>query len=92
MRIGKWNYTPPQKIGWNKHYESLVKKIEDQSMRKFRKTLLTEKFREINLTASILSGLSPTNKVYGSYKEQLNKAVKSLKLQEQYLLSLKPSH
>ena len=86
----KWNDIPPQKIKWNKHYESLVKRIEDKSIRQFRKNLLTENFRTINLTASILSGLSPTNNVHGTYRERLNRAVKSLKQQEKYLLSLKP--
>ena len=94
MKIGKWDYTPPQKIGWNKHYESLVKKIEDKATREFRKTLFTQAFMEINLNASILSGLSPTHKHYDQiqpmYKKRLNNAIKTVRLNEQYLLSLKP--
>ena len=94
MKIGKWNYLPPQKIVWNKHYESLVKKVEDKTNRQFRKNLFTEAFREINLNASILSGLSPTHKNYDQiqpmYKKRLNEAVTKVKLNEQYLLSLKP--
>ena len=94
MKIGKWDYTPPQKIGWNKHYESLVKKIEDKATREFRKTLFTQAFIEINLNASILSRLSPSHKHYDQiqpmYKKRFNEAVTKVKLNEQYLLSLKP--
>ena len=92
MKIGKWVYTPPQKIGWNKHYESLVKKIEDKATREFRKTLFTQAFIEINLNASILSGLSPSHKHYDQiqpmYQKKLNAAVNSVRRNEQYLLRL----
>ena len=92
MKIGKWDYTPPQKIGWNKHYESLVKKIEDKATREFRKTLFTQAFIEINLNASILSGLSPTHKHYDQiqpmYQKKLNAANNSVRRNEQYLLRL----
>ena len=92
MKIGKWDYTPPQKIGWNKHYEALVKKIEDKATREFRKTLFTQAFMEINLNASILSGLSPTHKHYDQiqpmYQKKLNAAINSVRRNEQYLLRL----
>ena len=92
MKIGKWNYLPPQKIGWNKHYESLVKKIEDKATREFRKTLFTQAFIEINLNASILSRLSPSHKHYDQiqpmYQKKLNAAVNSVRRNEQYLLRL----
>ena len=92
MKIGKWDYTPPQKIGWNKHYESLVKKIEDKATREFRKTLYTQALIEINLNASILSRLSPSHKHYDQiqpmYQKKLNAAVNSVRRNEQYLLRL----
>ena len=88
MKIGKWNYTAPQKISWNNHYESLVKKIEDNNDRQFRKNIFTEAFRQINLNLFILSGLSELDKDYAMYKKRLNAAVERVRTNEKYLLSI----
>ena len=88
MKIGKWNYTAPQKIRWNNHYESLVKNIEDKSSRQFRKNLFTESFREINLNLFILSGLSESDPKYAMYKKRVNAAVERVRTNEKYLLSI----
>ena len=77
-----------EKVVLTKNLIELLDKIEDKDTREFRKNMMTETMRRINLNSKILSYMTSRSRRYEYYNNRLLESKNALKIQEGYLMQV----